>query len=162
DGRSVEGPWTVLHAAPMVLSPGFQGSSINDGGGTADEGANDEGTSSVRHGSARFQPATGEILLRGAPGKIWDAADRFFFVNQPCAGDFRITVQALAKPTAVHDWAAAGLMVRESLEPGSRHFSLLLSSSHGVAHRWRADSDGDSGERVVIEPAALKLPITLR
>src|SRR5262249_41758286 len=79
-GQILTGPLETLQAGPVAAPPSFLGSSINEG---------------EQSGSARFEPATGEIALRGSGWDIWDKADGFYFLNQPVTGDFQMTVKAL-------------------------------------------------------------------
>ena len=56
---------------------------------------------------------------------IWEVADQFLFVWAPVDGNFdvRVRVEFLE---AGHLYTKAGLMVRESLDPGSPHFSHIV------------------------------------
>jgi WD40 repeat protein len=146
-GASIEGPMETLQASPVAAPPGFLGSSINEG---------------ERSGSARFQPATGEIALRGSGRDIFDTADGCYFLNQPVTGDFRITVRSLTRPAKTNEWAKAGLMLRESLDAGARNVYLVSTPAHGMQGQWRATTDDNSNSSAVISHAALKLPILLR
>jgi hypothetical protein len=137
----------TLQACPVAPPPGFLGSSINEG---------------EQSGSVRFRPVTGEITLRGSGHDTWDAADGFYFLSQPVTGDFQITVRALTRPTDTHEYAKAGLMVRDSLAAGARHGYFALTAEHGLQFNGRATTDDTSSASDVIPHAALKLPILLR
>jgi hypothetical protein len=160
-GRSVEGPRVVCQATPIAAPPGFLGCSV-------DEGWVGEASSPRHSGSASFAPATEEILLRGC-GQCVRNADRFYFLSKPLAGDFQIRVQALTRPTAACPWAKAGLMIRESLEPGARHESLFTyrggqerSDAGGLRSEWRPTRNGLTENQPVLRGTALPLPILLR
>jgi hypothetical protein len=79
-------------------------------------------------------------------------------------GDFQATVTALTRPAATDVWAKAGLMVRDSLEPGARHAHLCTTPVHGLSFHWRPSTNdySEDMDRPVISHAALKLPIMLR
>lgn len=76
--------------------------------------------------------------------KGWDAPsgpdgkpvlDRFHFVHQPLAGDGTVTARVLgitSKRGSSPAWAKAGLIVKESLRPGSRYAAVMLTPGHGV------------------------------
>jgi M6 family metalloprotease-like protein len=83
----------------------------------------------------------GTFTVKGTGADIWGTADAFQFVYRRFAGDFdvRARVASLSGP---HEWAKAGLMVRESLEPGSSHHFLLASALRGLAHQYRPVPDG--------------------
>lgn len=149
DGQLAEGPLVGAAGTPVAAPPGFTGCSINEG---------------RLSGSVAYDPATGEITIRGSGGDIWDAADRFYFVSQPVEGDVQITVKALTKPSRTHDWAKAGLMIRETLEPGSRTAYLVLTPVNGLAFQWREATNQNASwpGSAAIDSASLVPPITIR
>ncbi len=144
-----EGPLAVVVAAPTAAPPGFLGYSINEGS---------------RTGSACFDGATGGITIRGSGADIWDLADQFYYLSRPVAGGFQATVTALTRPSATDIWAKAGLMIRESVEPGARHTHIGTTSDRGLYYQWRLMTNNytDDHGRPVISHAALELPIVLR
>jgi WD40 repeat protein/regulation of enolase protein 1 (concanavalin A-like superfamily) len=144
-GRLGEAPWATLLATPLATPAGWFGSSINEG---------------VRSGSVAMDPRTGEIILRGSGADIMFLEDGFYFLNRPITGDFRVTVTVLTRPTQTHEWAQAGLMVREMLEAGSRHASEVINAAHGLHFKWRRARHEDSDELNWNFP--LKLPMLLR
>jgi hypothetical protein len=148
-GQSVEGPPVRLPVTTVPGLPAWIGSSINEGEWL---------------GSVRFQPATGEIILRGSGPDLWDKYDGFYFLNQAVTGDFQITVRALTRPVGAHEWAKAGLMVRDSLAAGARNGHLVLTAQHGIQWQWRPSGEQETVDvkAEVIPHAALKLPILLR
>jgi WD40 repeat protein len=148
-GRTLEGPRVSLQAAPATAPPGWVGSSINEGD---------------RHGSVAFDASTGRINLRGSGGDIFSFADGFYFACMLLAGDCQISVTELSRPTNTQDWAQAGLMVRESLEPGARHAMLVVPAAHGLQIKWRStvNEGTNSGNLDLIPSAELNMPITLR
>jgi AAA domain-containing protein/WD40 domain-containing protein len=145
--QTVEGPPVARQATLLWVPPGWMACSINEGG---------------KSGSVVFDAARGGITLRGSGDDIWDPADQFEFLSQPVAGDFQITVAALTRPAATDEWAKAGLMVRDSLEPGARHMSLFTTPGNGLILQWRRTANGDSDNDFVIENAKLRLPVVLR
>jgi hypothetical protein len=79
------------------------------------------------------------FTVRGAGADIWGTADAFHFVYQPLSGDGQI-IARVASVTRTHDWAKAGVMIRETLGAGSRHASLFVSAARGVAFQRRTAS----------------------
>jgi hypothetical protein len=114
-------------------------------------------------GSAEVS-ADGAWTVKGGGADIWSTEDQFFFAYQPIEGDVQITVKALGKPTETDEWAKAGLMIRESLEPGARHALLASTPLNGLAFQWREAAGGESAwpEAPSIESGDLKTPILLR
>ena len=85
-------------------------------------------------GSASY--ANGSWTVNGSGADIWGTADAFQFVYQPITGDGEIVVQVnslgLTDP-----WAKAGVMFRETLDPGSRHAVTVVTASNGTAFQRR-------------------------
>ena len=90
-------------------------------------------------GSASY--SAGEYTVRGTGADIWDARDQFHYVYQPVSGDFEAVgrVQSL---TAADAAAKGGIMIRETLAPGSRHALIYASpgSGYGFVRRSQTDS----------------------
>jgi phosphatidylserine/phosphatidylglycerophosphate/cardiolipin synthase-like enzyme/regulation of enolase protein 1 (concanavalin A-like superfamily) len=85
----------------------------------------------------------GVFTVRGAGADIWGTADGFHFAYRPLTGDGRI-VARVTRLDDTHRWAKAGVMIRESLSPGSRHAIMLVSPSMGMAFQRRGSTSGES------------------
>lgn len=83
----------------------------------------------------------GLMRVTGAGADIWGRADAFQFVWQPLSGDGEITAR-VDQLRHTHAWAKAGVMIRESLEPGSPHAYMLVSAGRGSAFQRRAQANG--------------------
>src|ERR1051325_4603624 len=95
-------------------------------------------------GSATVDLNRLDILTGGSD--IWDNADGFHFAHGFYTGDFdlRVRVESL---TPRDNWSKAGLMVRESLDPGSRNHNVIvdpnttaLDGSGPGANIWEANT----------------------
>lgn len=67
---------------------------------------------------------------------IWGKADGFGFVHQDASGD----IEVIAKVESIvntHDWAKSGVMIRESLDAGSKHASTLVTPQRGISFQRR-------------------------
>ncbi len=85
--------------------------------------------------------ADGSVSIRSAGDDIAEGKDSFRYVYRNLPSDGTIT----AKVTRIdpgHDWAKAGLMVRESLEPLSRFGMALVTPSKRVLFQARETVDG--------------------
>jgi hypothetical protein len=78
------------------------------------------------------------FLVRGSGAGIGANADAFHYVFQPLSA--RVQIQARL---ARLDSGFAGLMIRESLDPGARH-ALFGISSNQFTFGWRAGGNGDT------------------
>jgi subtilisin family serine protease/regulation of enolase protein 1 (concanavalin A-like superfamily) len=87
--------------------------------------------------------AGGTFTVAGGGADIWGTADAFQFVSQPWTGDGQI-VARVATQQNTNGWALAGVMLRESLSPGARHATLLVTPSNGLAFERRLTTNGSS------------------
>lgn len=95
-------------------------------------------------GSATFDGTTWTVSGSGAD--IWGNVDAFRFVSQSVSGDFIATVRVTSQSNT-HAWAKAGLMLRASTSANSRHCSIFMTPSNGVAMQWRSTDGGSSSHR---------------
>jgi regulation of enolase protein 1 (concanavalin A-like superfamily) len=74
---------------------------------------------------------------------IWDTADQFRFVYKTLSGNGSITakVDSLIRSDA---WSKAGVMIRESLEAGSRHASMVVTPDNSCSFQYRSATSGAS------------------
>jgi regulation of enolase protein 1 (concanavalin A-like superfamily)/phosphatidylserine/phosphatidylglycerophosphate/cardiolipin synthase-like enzyme len=92
-------------------------------------------------GSASY--ANGTFTISGSGADIWDTNDAFHYVYQQVTGD--VTVQARIDSVEQADrWSKAGVMIRETLDPRSRHALMLVSAAKGTALQWRPSTGGIS------------------
>ncbi|MER5502110.1 hypothetical protein ACFYXP_07450 [Streptomyces sp. NPDC002466] len=73
--------------------------------------------------------------------------DAFYFLHQPLKGDGSITVsvssltgRVASTPTGnrpgLAPWAKAGIIVKDSLEPGSSYAAMMVTAAHGVRMQY--------------------------
>ena len=115
-------------------------------------------------GSASY--ATGTYTLQASGADIWGNSDSFQYVYKPLVGDGEIVARAVnIGPTDF--WAKGGVMIRETLDAGSRNVFMLETPDDFWNHnepvfQWRTDPFGgtsDSGNHIfVVQPA----PVWLR
>jgi regulation of enolase protein 1 (concanavalin A-like superfamily) len=92
-------------------------------------------------GSAQFTNGTFRVQASGSD--TWGAADAFRFAYQPWSGDGSI-VARVAGVTNTSAWAKAGVMFRSSLDAGSAHAFMLVSTANGVSFQRRPAAGGPS------------------
>jgi hypothetical protein len=90
-------------------------------------------------GSAALQGDA--FTLAGSGTDIWGIADEFHFVYQRLSGDGELTARVV-RVRRSDEWAQAGVMIRESLEPGSRYAHMFASADFGPVFDWRPAVDG--------------------
>lgn len=79
--------------------------------------------------------------VSGSGANIASTADQFRYVYQPLNGDGTIVAKVVSH-TYARTGAKAGLMIRESLAPDSKHAMVLVSPNLGVALRYRTNTAG--------------------
>ena len=90
-------------------------------------------------GSATYSGGSYTITAGGAG--IWGTADQFHFVYEPASGDLDLRLH-VASVSAADSYSSAGVMIRESLAPGSKHAFMLLSAGRGYSFNQRMQTDG--------------------
>ncbi len=92
-------------------------------------------------GSATYSGGT--FTVDGGGADIWETADEFHYVYQTLNGDGTITarVSSLENTNA---WAKAGVMIRETLNAGSKHAFMAITPGNGLAFQRRTTTGGTS------------------
>ncbi len=114
-------------------------------GGTAGGGASKLLWTSVdvgTVGSAGSSTQAGSSFTVMASGAdIWGTADAFHFVYVPLTGDGLISARVTSLG-ATDPWAKAGVMIRESLDPGSTFAMAIVTPSNGCGLQYRSATAG--------------------
>lgn len=102
------------------------------------------------------------FTVRGSGADIWGTADEFHFAHRLLTGDGDLIARVTGL-TNTDPWAKAGLMIRESLAPGSR-FALMMMTpgANGASFHYRTATGGNaapnnSGDNVSTLPRWLKI-----
>ncbi len=103
---------------------------------------------------------TGTYTMTAAGADIWNAADEFHYAFQTLAGVGTIQAQVLSVDNT-DGWAKAGVMIRETLDPGSKFAAVYMTPENGCRFqaRMNGDTDATSDTSVVTtEQTALVTP----
>jgi hypothetical protein len=76
----------------------------------------------------------------GEPLEQADFSDELHFVHRPLSGDGTIVARVVSQEDS-HEWAKAGVMVKERLEVGAQYAALLVTPDHGVRLQWGFEHD---------------------
>jgi regulation of enolase protein 1 (concanavalin A-like superfamily) len=87
-------------------------------------------------GNASYDGVTDTFAVDGAGADVWGSADALHFTYIPLSGDGRI-VARVASVQSTAAWVKAGVMIRETLHPGSAHGFMLVSAGKGLAFQRR-------------------------
>lgn len=110
------------------------------------------GTNPLLPGDA-FCFGEGGYVVAGGGADIWGTADGFHYLYQQFTGPFDMIarVESLTGPDT---WTKAELMVRESLNAGSRHADVLTTRTAGqnlYNMQWRETTDAASASKAGAE-----------
>lgn len=83
----------------------------------------------------------GTFTVFGSGADITGQGDRFHYVYQPVSGNCEIIARVAAMDNT-NAGAKAGVMIRDSLDPGSRHFSTFVTPSQGIIFSRRTNTGG--------------------
>jgi hypothetical protein len=92
-----------------------------------------------------FAVAGGAYTVKASGADVWNAADGFHYGYQTLNGDGMITARVVSMQNT-HEWAMAGVMIRENASPGSRHAFMAVSIGHGLTLHVRETADAASRE----------------
>ncbi len=90
-----------------------------------------------------YSLSNGAFTVWGDGAGIKDTADAFHFVHQSLTGDGQIVARLLSLQGGSES-VEAGLMMRETLAPGSRHAFLTATAAKAATFRRRRATDGYS------------------
>ncbi len=85
--------------------------------------------------------APGIFDLSTKSGNIWGNADSFFYAYTELSGDGVIEAK-IDSLLNVDPWAKSGVMIRETLTPGSKHAFSLIGAGKGPHLFYRPTTDG--------------------
>ncbi len=111
-----------------------------------------------------LEPSPGSIIMSGEGTDIYGTADQFRFVYKSLSGDGSI----VAKVESLEDtnaWAKVGVMIRESLDPGSQFAIVCATPANGVRFQARLlNLGGATSDTAVATPEqmALQVPVWVK
>jgi hypothetical protein len=77
---------------------------------------------------------------------IWGNTDAFHFVKRPAEGDISVEMLVDDFISAGHWWAKGGIMIRDTLDPRSMHYSLYMTTEgNSLANQYRSCTGCGSG-----------------
>ena len=113
-------------------------------------------------GSVAEADGTYTVIGRGAD--IWTASDQFQYAHTTLTGDGSMVVK-VESLVSTNNWTKAGIMIRESLDPGSAFAAVYATGANGVTFQAREMTNQDAtGDTSVAtdEQKALAAPVWLK
>ena len=105
-----------------------------------------------------LQRADGSIVMGGGGADIWGAADQFRFAYKQLNGDGSITARVDGLVQA-DPWTKVGVMIRETLDAGSKHAAVVVTPGNGVSFVRRPIANAASEQ---VNQTALQAPYWVR
>ncbi len=94
----------------------------------------------VRGNAPSFlESADGSIVTNAIGTDMWDTADQFRYAYRNLNGNGSRVVR-VDRLTRSDGWAKAGVMIRESVHPGSKHAFVCLTPDYGVSFQQRPET----------------------
>jgi len=97
--------------------------------------------------------------MTGSGADIWDQADEFHFAYKSLNGVGSIVARVMSVENS-NDWAKAGVMIRQSLEAGSVHATMVVTPAQGVSFQRRVianDASADTTTGGIAAPYWVKI-----
>ena len=85
----------------------------------------------------------GTYTMTGSGADIWDQSDEFHYAFKTLSGVGSIVVR-VESISDTDSWAKAGVMIRETLDAGSRHAMMVVTPGSGISFQRRIDTSGSS------------------
>jgi outer membrane protein assembly factor BamB len=108
---------------------------------------------SVTPAGAQSVSTSGSWTIEGGGPDIWGTDDAFHFVWQTLAADGAFQAR-VASQQNTNVWAKAGVMLRQSIDPGSPYYAVLVTPAQGIVVQYRAVSGGTTAVAAQLAGAA--------
>jgi len=139
--------WKVVSRTMANLTATSATGSFSTGGSASSTGTLPAGWSTQDIGSVgaagSASASSGTFTVKGSGSDVWNSADEFRFVYKTLTGDGSITAR-VASVTNQNAWSKAGVMMRETLNAGSKHATMFASAGKGLAFQRRTSTNGTS------------------
>jgi endo-1,4-beta-xylanase len=91
-------------------------------------------------GSARF--TNGVFTVTGSGDDIWNATDAFRFVYVMTNSGNCAMIARVVSLQNIDPWSKAGVMIRDSLDPGAANAFIAVTPGNGVTWQYRSSDGG--------------------
>ena len=86
--------------------------------------------------------ANGQLVVRASGSNIWNTADAFHYVCQAAGSSNAILARVSAEQGTNGGTAKAGVMIRDSLNPGAANAFVGVTPGNGVVWQYRSNDGG--------------------
>src|SRR5262249_42296951 len=106
-------------------------------------------------GTQLYDAATQTWTLQGGGFDIFYNTDQFHFVSRPMTGDGALSARAKfvdLPNNPGNDYAKAGVMLRDTTDPGSAYYGAFLTAQHGIMVQFRTVAGDNTGQALLADP----------
>ncbi|MHC4370170.1 MAG: LamG-like jellyroll fold domain-containing protein [Planctomycetota bacterium] len=94
-------------------------------------------------GGGFVEGPAGTFTVTGSGADIYGPADEFHYVYKTLTGPGTI-IARVDSVQNTHNWAKAGVMIRETLDPDSANAMAFVTPAEGVVYEYRMDAGGNN------------------
>jgi hypothetical protein len=91
--------------------------------------------------------SSGIWTVQGGGSDIWTTADQFHFISQPLPADGSVSARVVTQSNS-DPWGKAGVMLRQTSDPGSAYYAAYVTPGNGIAVQYRT-AQGASAQWLV-------------
>lgn len=100
--------------------------------------------------------SNGTWTITAGGNDIWGTTDTFHFVWQQLAGNGVVNAQ-VASQTNTDPWAKAGVMLRQTSDPGSMYYAVFVTPGNGIVVQYRSSQGGTTSQVMISGTAPVYL-----
>lgn len=93
--------------------------------------------------SGSLNISNGVYAVKGAGYDMWGQWDEGHIAYRRLSGDCEIIARVVSVDYT-HEWAKAGVTIRESLDSNSKHATMLMTPSNRASFQWRPQTTGST------------------
>jgi len=112
------------------------------------------------HGASAFNPDKEIYTVKGSGTNMWFAEDEFHFIYRKMTGNLILYTRVNFIGKGVNPHRKAGIIIRESLEPGSPYVSAAYHGDGLVAMQYRLEKDSTTLEFRAAEDSLTALQLS--
>jgi regulation of enolase protein 1 (concanavalin A-like superfamily) len=101
------------------------------------------------------------IIMTAGGADIWGTSDEFHFAYKPLSGAGSLTVRVVSL-TNTHNWAKAGVMIRETLAADSVHTMVCFNPEGRIEFLQRTATGADSSDAATTALTGISTPVWVR
>ncbi len=90
----------------------------------------------------------GTWTINASGSDIWGTADQFRLVSQSLAANGSVSTRVVSQSNS-SSWAKAGVMLRQTTDPGSMYYAVFVTPGNGIVMQYRKAQGGTTQQLVL-------------